>query len=90
MRILLSVPLVMLSILLIISNCTAVGFHIIVLHARPGGALVFLLGQVTDKLVMSELREENLASGDLVQISVRDHYTALSYKTLSGFIWVNR
>ena len=53
-------------------------------------ALVFLLGQVTDKLVMSELREENLASGDLVQISVRDHYTALSYKTLSGFIWVNR
>ena len=51
---------------------------------------MFLLGQVTDKLVMSELREENLASGDLVQISVRDHYTALSYKTLSGFIWVNR
>lgn len=53
-------------------------------------SLVFLLGQVTDKLVMSELREENLASGDLVQISVRDHYTALSYKTLSGFIWANR
>ena len=57
---------------------------------RPGVSLVFLLGQVTDKLVMSELREENLVSGDLVQISVRDHYTALSYKTLSGFIWVNR
>ena len=57
---------------------------------RPGVSLVFLLGQVTDKLVMSELREENLASGDLVQISVRDHYTALSYKTLSGFIWANR
>ena len=57
---------------------------------RPGVSLVFLLGQVMDKLVMSELREENLASGDLVQISVRDHYTALSYKTLSGFIWINR
>jgi len=60
------------------------------LSDRPGVSLVFLLGQVTDKLVMSELREENLVSGDLVQISVRDHYTALSYKTLSGFIWVNR
>jgi len=60
------------------------------LRDSPGVSLVFLLGQVTDKLVMSELREENLASGDLVQISVRDHYTALSYKTLSGFIWANR
>ena len=51
---------------------------------------MFLLGQVTDKIVTDELREENVAHGDLIQISVKDHYTALSYKTLSGFVWVNR
>ena len=43
-----------------------------------------------DPELMAELREEHLSHGDLVQVSVRDHYTALSYKTLSGFVWVNR
>ena len=57
---------------------------------RTDVALVFLLGEITDKEVTNELREENVAHGDLLQISVKDHYTALSYKTLSGFIWVNR
>ena len=51
---------------------------------------VFLVGEVPDPEVMAELREEHLSHGDLVQVSVRDHYTALSYKTLSGFVWVNR
>ena len=52
--------------------------------------LVFLVGEVPDPELMAELREEHLSHGDLVQVSVRDHYTALSYKTLSGFVWVNR
>ena len=51
---------------------------------------VFLVGEVPDPELMAELREEHLSHGDLVQVSVRDHYTALSYKTLSGFVWVNR
>ena len=59
------------------------------LRSRPGVRLVFLLGQ-TSPALQTSLQAENLAHGDLVQISVRDHYTALSYKTLSGFVWVNR
>ena len=31
-----------------------------------------------------------MVHGDLLQISVEDHYTRLSYKTLSSFIWTNR
>ena len=57
---------------------------------RTGVAAIFLLGQITDKQVTDDLRAENVAHGDLLQISVKDHYTALSYKTLSGFVWVNR
>ena len=57
---------------------------------RTDVALVFLLGEIMDKEITNELREENVAHGDLLQISVKDHYTALSYKTLSGFIWINR
>ena len=29
-------------------------------------------------------------SGDILVSSVRDHYTTLHYKTLAGFVWVNR
>ena len=59
------------------------------LSSRAGVRLVFLLGQ-TSPALQTSLQAENLAHGDLVQISVKDHYTALSYKTLSGFVWVNR
>ena len=59
------------------------------LSSRAGVRLIFLLGQ-TSPAVQAELQGENVAHGDLVQISVKDHYTALSYKTLSGFVWVNR
>lgn len=31
-----------------------------------------------------------LFSGDILLASVRDHYTTLHYKTLAGFVWVNR
>lgn len=59
------------------------------LSSRPGVRLIFLLGQTSPDL-QAQLQAENVGHGDLVQISVRDHYTALSYKTLSGFVWVNR
>ena len=59
------------------------------LRSKPGVRLIFLLGQ-TSPDIQAELQAENIGHGDLVQISVRDHYTALSYKTLSGFVWVNR
>ena len=59
------------------------------LSSKAGVRLIFLLGQTTAAL-QKELQAENIAHSDLVQISVRDHYTALSYKTLSGFVWVNR
>ena len=59
------------------------------LSSKPGVRVIFLVGQTTDKL-QRELQAENVAHGDLVQITVTDHYTALAYKTLSGFVWVNR
>ena len=48
--------------------------------------LVFLLGHP----VTPVLQSESFVHGDIVQSSVRDHYTTLHYKTLSGFVWVNR
>ena len=59
------------------------------LSSMGGVRLIFLLGQ-TSPALQTELQAENIAHGDIVQISVKDHYTALSYKTLSGFVWVNR
>ena len=51
---------------------------------------VFLLGTTEDEDISAELREEAVGHGDLLQISVKDDYWALAYKTLAGFIWVNR
>jgi len=52
--------------------------------------LLFLLGQTSKTEVQEQLLSENLVHGDLMQISVKDHYSTLAYKTLSGFIWANR
>ena len=51
---------------------------------------VFLLGSTEDPDVAAELREEAVGHGDLLQISVKDNYWALAYKTFAGFVWVNR
>ena len=57
---------------------------------RQGVFLLFLLGATRDQEVQGRLQEEAMVHGDLLQISVEDHYTRLSYKTLSSFIWTNR
>jgi len=57
---------------------------------KNGVFILFLLGKTTDPTIQESLQTENMLHGDMVQISVRDHYKALSYKTLTGFIWTNR
>jgi len=57
---------------------------------KEGVFMLFLLGSTLDSNLQESLQGENMLHGDLVQISVQDHYKALAYKTLTGFIWVNR
>ena len=52
--------------------------------------MIFLLGRPGSEAVQGELQAEQFAHRDIVQISVKDHYTALAYKTLTGFVWGNR
>ena len=49
--------------------------------------LIFLLGASTEH--QATLEEEHEKFDDIVQTSVRDSYDTLSYKSLSGFIWVS-
>eukprot|EP00092_Neocalanus_flemingeri_P002750 GFUD01002945.1.p1 GENE.GFUD01002945.1~~GFUD01002945.1.p1 ORF type:complete len:385 (+),score=72.52 GFUD01002945.1:393-1547(+) len=57
---------------------------------KEGVYILFLLGKTSSSSVQEDLQAENMLHGDMVQISVMDHYRALSYKTLTGFIWANR
>jgi len=57
---------------------------------KDGVYILFLLGKTSSLSLQEDLQTENMMHGDMVQISVMDHYTALSYKTLTGFIWANR
>jgi len=57
---------------------------------KQGVYILFLLGKTSNSTVQEDLQSENMLHGDMVQISVLDHYKALSYKTLTGFIWTNR
>ena len=52
--------------------------------------LIFLLGIPPDTETQSDLETEHFSHGDLLQISMTDHYTVLAYKTLSGFVWISR
>lgn len=52
--------------------------------------LLFLLGRTASAPLQERLRAESAVHRDMLQISVEDHYTTLSYKTLSGFIWTSR
>jgi len=57
---------------------------------KEGVYILFLLGKTSSSALQEKLQTENMVHGDMVQISVMDHYKALSYKTLTGFIWANR
>ena len=58
---------------------------------RSGGvSLLFLLGKTTSSELQQRLEEENEQHGDLLQGSVLDSYHTLAYKTLMGFIWINK
>lgn len=57
---------------------------------RQDTFLLFLLGKTSSQDLQEQLVSENMIHGDIVQISVMDHYTRLSYKTLSGYIWTSR
>ena len=50
--------------------------------------LIFLLG--ASPHYQARLEEEHERFGDLLQTSVRDSYDTLSYKSLTGFIWISR
>ena len=50
--------------------------------------LIFLLG--ASPHFQPQLEEEQERFGDLLQTSVRDSYDTLSYKSLTGFIWISR
>ena len=47
--------------------------------------LIFLLGASSEH--QARLQAEHEKFDDIVQISVRDSYDTLSYKSLTGFIW---
>jgi len=60
------------------------------LSHREGVFPLFLLGSTQSGDIQDDLEDEAEMYGDLLQISVMDHYTKLSYKTLSSFVWTNR
>ena len=51
--------------------------------------VIFLVGLVSREEDKKHLNEEHQTNDDIVQSSVPDSYDTLSYKTISGFIWVN-
>ena len=52
--------------------------------------LIFLLGLPNDTETKILLKNEAEENDDILQINVEDSYHTLSYKSLSGFIWVQK
>ena len=50
---------------------------------RKAIKLIFLLGIPADRETQSDLESEHYSHMDIVQISVKDHYTILAYKVLT-------
>lgn len=53
-------------------------------------SVLFLLGNTYSVDVHNLVRSENEIHGDILQGSTVDSYRTLAYKTLMGFVWVNR
>jgi hypothetical protein len=52
--------------------------------------VIFLLGKVNDEELKKNLEREDQLFGDILQSTVPESYATLSYKSISGFIWINR
>jgi hypothetical protein len=52
--------------------------------------LLFLLGKIPEKSVSEKVDQEERIFGDLLQSSIPEGYATLSYKSVSGFLWINR
>jgi hypothetical protein len=52
--------------------------------------LLFLLGKIPEKSVSEKVDQEERIFGDLLQASIPEGYSTLSYKSISGFLWINR
>jgi hypothetical protein len=49
-----------------------------------------MLGKIADKSVEEKVDREHQLFGDLLQISVPEGYENLSFKSISGFVWIDR
>ena len=52
--------------------------------------LVFLLGETNLENIQFLLEAEAEKNDDILQINVEDSYHTLSYKSLSGFLWIKK
>ena len=52
--------------------------------------LVFLLGATNVETIQFLLETEAEKNDDILQINVEDSYHTLSYKSLSGFLWIKK
>ena len=52
--------------------------------------LVFLLGATNVETIQFLLETEAEKNNDILQINVEDSYHTLSYKSLSGFLWIKK
>ena len=52
--------------------------------------LVFLLGATNVEKIQFLLETEAEKNDDILQINVEDSYHTLSYKSLSGFLWIKK
>ena len=50
--------------------------------------LIFLLGKVSDENLENLLKIESSLFGDILQVSVKDAYNNLAYKTIGGFDYI--
>ena len=52
--------------------------------------VVFLLGETNVENIQFLLETEAEKNEDILQINVEDSYHTLSYKSLSGFLWIKK
>ncbi len=56
----------------------------------PGFRVVFLLGDSQDKEISTSLKNEAKKFQDILISNIPDGYSTLSYKTITGLIWIRK